>query len=222
MVSKSQKANYSRREAARLRKYRREAGAAARDVKLAKCANPLRRKRALADVYGFLDLYFGHRFYNPLSSTHRDMIQEILFRATHGGDQAIAALRGEGKTTIAECVVIFCLLARLLRFPLIVAATGRDAELILANIKSEFETNELLRADFPEVCGPIVALEGAASRQNMQTVDGKRTRLKWSSDVVVFPTVPKKYRSPCGGSIIAARGLDGAIRVASENGHAPE
>lgn len=197
-----------RRDSARKRKAR----AQDRDVKIRRCANRKRREAALADVYSFLDLYFGHRFYNPLTQMHRDIVQAILYRATHGGDQAIAAPRGEGKTTIAECVIIFCVLKGLLKFPLIVAATGPDAARILDNIKNEFEANELLAADFPEVCDPIIALEGGTSRQNMQTVSGERTRLKWSADFVVFPTVPKKYKSPCCGTVLMTRGIDSAIR----------
>jgi hypothetical protein len=193
-----------------------------RDVEIRKCANRARRNRALADVYSFLDLYFGHRFYNPLTQMHRDMVQAILYRATHGGDQAIAAPRGEGKTTIAECVIIFCVLKGLLKFPLIVAATGPDATRILDNIKHEFETNELLAADFPEVCDPIIALEGGTARQNMQTVDGQRTRLKWSNDFIVFPEVPPKYKSPCSGTVLMTRGLDAAIRGIRHHGQRPD
>lgn len=197
-----------RRDSARKRKAR----AQDRDVKIRRCANRKRREAALADVYSFLDLYFGHRFYNPFTKMHRDMVQEILYLAMHGGALAIAAPRGEGKTTIAECMMIYCVLRGVLKFPLILAATGPDADRILDNIKNEFETNELLGCDFPEVCDPIIALEGGTSRQNMQTVGGERTRLKWTSDYIVFPSVPKKYNSPCGGSIIMTRGIDAAIR----------
>ncbi len=210
--------NERRRDSERKRQTR----AKERDIEIRKCANRARRNRALADVYVFLDLYFGHRFYNPLTQMHRDMVQAILYRATHGGDQAIAAPRGEGKTTIAECVIIYCILAGLLKFPLIVAATGPDATRILDNIKHEFETNELLGGDFPEVCDPIIALEGGTARQNMQTVGGERTRLKWSTDLIVFPAMPKKYKSPCCGTVLMTRGLDAAIRGIRHHGQRPD
>ena len=153
----------------------------------------------------------------------------------------MAAPRGEGKTTFAELEVgIDAIVTGLLTFPVIVAATGPDAERILSNIKAEYEINELLFEDYPEVCGPIVALEGAAQRANMQTFNGERTRMQWSGNMIVFPTVqlawcpncywpeprerkghlqcPKceatyqPWQSKSSGSIIATRGLDAAIR----------
>jgi hypothetical protein len=137
------------------------------------------------------------------------MVTAILRAAEIGGDQAIAAPRGEGKTTTVECVVIFCILKGILRFPIICAATGPDAEQILTNIKLRFEMNELLAADFPEVCVPIRALEGAPQRAGGQTVNGKRTMIRWSGRKIVFPTVDGSRAS---GAVLMTRGLDAAIR----------
>ena len=134
-----------------------------RDIEIPAPVDWLRRQECEADVYRFLETYFSKRFTNPWDDNQRDMIDAILRRARYGGDQSIAAPRGEGKTTIAETVTIFSLLTGILRFPLLVAATGPDAERILSNIKAEIEFNDLLAEDYPEVCEPVRALVRCSS-----------------------------------------------------------
>lgn len=185
---------------------------AGRQVEIPQPRNPKQKTALERSIYRWLPHYFPDTFFNDFTSQQKAMIKAILHAARHGGDQAIAAPRGEGKTVITECVTIWCLLKGILRFPLIVAATRADAANILANIKRQFEVNERLIEQYPEVCAPIVALEGAPQRANMQLVDGERTRLIWAADRVVFPAVPKKYKSRCCGSVLMTRGLDGAIR----------
>ena len=192
--------------------------AAGRDVVIPAPAEPNRREDCLADVYLFLTTYFAHKFSGAFTDNRREMVSAILAASRFGQDQAIAAPRGEGKTSIAEIVGgVYCPFAGLLRFPVIVAATGPDARQILANIKIEIETNDLLAADFPEICTPVLALEGANQRCGMQTVSkdwgiectGHRTRMKWSDNFIVFPDVPG---SPVAGSVLMTRGADAAIR----------
>lgn len=226
------------------REYHREYGsgkrASERDIVIPPVAEPERRRHAETGPYEFLETYFSDRFYGPWTSDRRMMVDEIRYRAKYGGDKAIAAPRGEGKTTYAELAVgIDAVVTGLLRYPLICASTGPDAERILSNIKAEYEFNELLAADYPEVCFPIVSLEGAPQRANMQTVFGERTRLKWSGSYIVLPTVNvtwcpdcyipgddlgdryrcqncrreyREYHSVASGAIVESRGLDGAIR----------
>lgn len=75
-------------------------------------------------------------------------------------------------------------------FPPIAAATGPNAEQILANIKCQLERNQALADDYPEICDPILALDGTAQRGATQTANGKRTFLKWAQDYIVLPTEP--------------------------------
>ena len=77
-------------------------------------------------------------FEYDFTANQQAIISAILAAATEGGDQAIAAPRGEGKTSIAECVIMFCVLKGVLIFPVIFSATGDDAERILANVKQRF------------------------------------------------------------------------------------
>jgi hypothetical protein len=187
----------------------RARGAAERDLEIPPVANKARRRRCERNVYTFLRTYFPETFYGKWTAQRKAMVGAILTAARYGGDQAIAAPRGEGKTSIAECMILYCVMLGLVRFPVIVAATGPDAERILKNLKDHLERNELLGEDFPEVCFPIQSLEGAPQRAGSQTVNGERTHLKWAQTHVILPMVPN---SKAAGSVIMTRGLDAAIR----------
>lgn len=215
--------------------------AAEQSVSLAPVADPRRRLAAEADAQVFLETYFAERFFDPWTDDKRAILKAIRYRAQHGGDKAIAAPRGEGKTTIAELEVgVDAIVNGWLKFPLVVAATGPDATRILGNIKREFEFNDILAADYPEVCGPIRDLDGAPQKCGKQKVNGERTRMTWSGEFVQFPMVrlswcPRCYWAECrerkghlecpscghtfqpwmskaSGSVIMCRGLDAAIR----------
>lgn len=205
------------RERDRIRKSRERQQA--RDLEIPKIANPRRRRRCEKDIFVFLRTYFPDVFTGPFTKIRTEIVELLLRAVTEGGDQAVAAPRGEGKTAIVECVVIYCINTGRLRFPFIACATGRDAARVLSNIKYQYETNDLLAEDYPEICVPIQALEGASIRAHTQTVAGKRTRIEWSKDHVVFPTVPGSRAS---GAVVATSGLDGAIRGMRFNSLRPD
>lgn len=194
------------------------ARSAARDVDIPKIANRKRRESCLADPYLFLETYFGHRFFNPWTQNQRAMVDAIVERVRYGGNQSIAAPRGDGKTTIAECVSVYCVFAGLLDFMLIIAANSSRATTIMDNIKFELEQNDLLHADFPDICEPIRALERSAIRAKKQTVDGAYTNIRWERELVVMADVPG---SPAAGAVLSTVGVDGAIRGLRINNKRP-
>ena len=185
-----------------------------------------KRKKLESNIFDWLEYFYPESFYNPWTDNQREMVSAIFHCAKYGNTQAIAAPRGEGKTTLGECAITYSLLTGLMTFPLIVAAAGEHSDRILSNIKSELEFNENLGDEetglYRDVCTPIRALEGAPQRCNMQTVGGERTQMKWSGGFIKFPTIsedywksigqPKGYKYRCGGSILMTRGLDAAMR----------
>jgi len=213
-------ATSAEKQRAAKREYARESQRDVRDIKIGFPRDLKLRERLEKNIYRWLRHYFAELFFNPFNDQQKLIVQSVLHAAKHGGDQSIAAPRGEGKTSIAECVVVYCILTGKLRFPLIVAATGPDAQNILGNIKRHFECNDELAEQYPEACDPVRALEGANQRANMQTCcGGHRTNLKWGSERIVFPDVPEltgpegqKLKSRCCGSVLQTRGLDSAIR----------
>lgn len=137
------------------------------------------------------------------------MIKAIVHVATYGGDQAIAGERGLGKTSIAQRVVLMLMIWGRVRFPIFISKNGPEARGSLEEVKDELENNDTLADDYPEVCAPIRALEGAPQRASQQTVNGQRTRIRWKEDYIIFPTVKGSRAS---GVILVARGIDGSIR----------
>lgn len=142
-----------------------------------------------------------------------DQKQSILALAKiaeEGGTKAYAAPRGDGKTTRAEVLAIWAILKGIRRFVALVAATRQAAaEESLPSIKGEFETNELLLADFPEVCYPVWCLEGIHNKCKGQRYNGQPTRMRWSGDLIVLPTIAG---SAASGAVICVRSITGRIR----------
>lgn len=201
--------------------YERKKSHESRRVRINVSTTSLRRRTNYErDIVRWLRYYFADVFSKPLTSQQITMAEAILHAAKHGGDQSFAAPRGEGKTTITECVVVYCVLTGRLSFPLILSATGPDAERILGNIKGHLEDNDRLFADYNEVCGPIRALDGLPNRANGQLVAGTigkakiaecRSKIRWAGRYIQLPTVPGK-QSRATGALIATRGLDAAVR----------
>ena len=181
-----------------------------RDIgELPPVADPERRGRALVDPEFFSTTYFPLRFTKALSDDQRASIGELKRIVEDGGTQAFAAPRGDGKTTRAEVMTIWAVITGKRRFAAFVGATRSAADESLQSIKGEFETNELLAADFPEVCHPIRSLEGIHNRAKGQLYQGQATYIKWSGDLLVLPTMPN---SPASGAAICCRGITGRIR----------
>lgn len=197
------------------RKYQRDLmrqrRAEARDVKIDKSRQSMiRRNVCKNDPERFCRTYFKEIFYNDFTEDQKIIIKAIEDRIRYGGYQAIAAERGGGKSSITKIVAgIWSIVYGYVDWIMLVNASAAQAEDTLRDIKDFYQFNDLLRDDFPEICDPIRALDGAAQRASFQTSGGKRTRLKWGASEIVLPRVEG---SACSGSIITAIGIDGSIR----------
>lgn len=190
----------------------REDTAAARDIgDIPRCKSKRRRNAALKDFRKFCETYFPERFPLKFSKDHLTVIKKTETAILTGGLFAIAMPRGSGKTTIVECAVLFALLTAVHQFVCLVASDKEAAVDILDSIKGELETNELLAADFPEVCYPIGCLEGIAHRCKGQTHYGQRTHIGWTSDRITLPSIEG---SKCSGATVRCYGITGRIRGA--------
>ena len=137
------------------------------------------------------------------------MIEAIDERSQNGGDKAVAAPRGDGKSTTALWMAIYIILAGRVRSLVIIAATRKHAQKLFKQMKKAMSRNELLMADFPEIGCCVRELDGAPQRAAKQHVDGKRTAIVWTQDEIVLPYVDG---SSFGGVHVAYYGLDSAIR----------
>jgi hypothetical protein len=189
----------------------RERSAQGRDIApLPPVADPARKEACRYDLLAFFDAYFRPgRFSLPWSPPHLTAVARMQAAILEGGQFALAMPRASGKSAMAEAAALHALLYGHRRFVVIVGASEDAASENLASIKVEIETNDLLLADFPEVCYPVRMLEGIHHRANGQTLGGERTRIVWTDDRVTLPTVPG---SPASGARLRAAGITGRIR----------
>jgi len=193
--------------------------AAGRDVHIAEIVNPRRRRRCTQDPALFLRTYFEPWFFNPFTEDQRAMIAAFVACLEYGGRKAEIADRGGGKTTLIRGLSIYATANGLRQFPVLVGANKDDANHNLATIKGEFEANDLLAEDYPEICYPVRALERVSQRAHAQTVAGRPTDMVWTGDFIRLPTVPGSQAS---GVMFLSRGIEGAIRGINIGGHRPD
>jgi len=192
-----------------LRRQREKRSEAAR-IEIPAVVDWNRRDRCLDDPELFLKTYFKKKYTIPFGPHHYRMIDTIISRAKYGGRQAVAAPRGRGKTELAKGLLAYLILKGLVRCPLAGGATTKLGKRIYTDVQHKLAKNDLLLADFPEVCFPIRALEGAPQRAAKQHINGQLTNIVWtSSDYFRLPDVEG---SPFGGVKMAYFGLDSAFR----------
>ncbi|MEM7810543.1 MAG: terminase gpA endonuclease subunit [Planctomycetota bacterium] len=189
----------------------RENSSAVSDVgEIPKVRNKRRRQACEHDLHKFLTTYFPNSTgMRPLSDDHRKVIATIEACVLQQGRFVNAVYRGFAKTTILLNAIIWAALYGHRRFLCVFGLDQEFAANAIESIRMELETNELLAADFPEVCHPIRALEGKAQRCASQTAGGKPTHIEWAGDKLVLPTVENSVAS---GAVIKAFSLQGRSR----------
>ncbi len=183
---------------------------AGRDIgELPAVENPDRKERASRDFQYFCEAYFPLTFHLKWSPDHLKVIGKIEQAIIHGGLFALAMSRGSGKSSLAETACIWAMLFGHRDFICLIGSDEGHACDMLESIKTELDSNDLLLADFPEVCYPIQALDGISNRANGQLFKGSRTHIGWTAKEIVLPTIAD---SPASGAIIKVAGITGRIR----------
>jgi hypothetical protein len=203
-----------------------------RDLVIPKIKEPSRRADCLADIKLFHKTYFPTVFYQPFTIDREEVINAIEHCCRFGGDQAVVAYRGDGKTRIALFTTLRMMLAGALLFPMIVSKSGDRAVRELQNLKDGIEESRTFLDDFPEVAFPIKALGRWASKARQQTAYSELTNMEWASDVIVLPTIPSEslwangwnegVESAARGQIFASLGWEGPIRGYSIRNRRPD
>lgn len=200
---------------------KREKRSAASHVEILDPVDINRRERALRDPELFLKTYgrkqekdgqgrLKQTFYNPFVKHHLKIIDALYQRAMTGGDKAVAAPRGDGKSSIVLWMLIFILCAGLRRHPVVICRTLKLCKKEMFNpVKWAFAYNPVLAGDFPEISCPVQNLDGAPARAAKQHVNGEKTHIVWKQDELTFPHVDG---SPYGGMTLVPYGFDSAIR----------
>ena len=187
-----------------------EQSLAGRDIgQLPEVVNPDRKAACERNFQLFCESYFPETYALAWSPDHLKVIEKIETAVLRGGLFALALPRGSGKTTITESAALWSMLYGHREFVVLIGATESAALELLDSLKTELEVNERLAEDFPEVCYPVAQLEGIANRCAGQLCKGERTRITWTSNEIVLPTVEGSRAS---GIIVRVAGITGRIR----------
>lgn len=187
-----------------------EQSLAGRDIgPLPEVVNPNRKAACERNFQLFCESYFPETYALAWSPDHLKVIEKIETAVLRGGLFALALPRGSGKTTITESAALWSMLYGHREFVVLIGATESAALELLDSLKTELEVNERLAEDFPEVCYPVAQLEGIANRCAGQLYKGERTRITWTSNEIVLPTIEGSRAS---GIIVRVAGITGRIR----------
>ena len=187
-----------------------EQSLAGRDIgQLPEVVNPNRKAACEHNFQLFCESYFPETYSLAWSPDHLKVIEKIETAVLRGGLFALALPRGSGKTTITESAALWSMLYGHREFVVLIGATESAALELLDSLKTELEVNERLAEDFPEVCYPVAQLEGIANRCAGQLYKGERTRITWTSNEIVLPTIEG---SKASGIIVRVAGITGRIR----------
>ena len=197
-----------RRDAERNRQA--EQSLAGRDIApLPEVVNPPRKADCARNFRLFCESYFPETYSLEWSPDHLKAIEKIETAVLSGGLFALAMPRGSGKSTMTETAALWAMLYGHREFVTLIGATESAALEMLDSIKTELEVNEHLSEDFPEVCYPVAQLEGISNRCAGQLFHGERTRISWTSNEIVLPTIEG---SKASGIIVRVAGITGRVR----------
>jgi phage terminase large subunit GpA len=206
--NRQQSAHDKHRE--RERRRNAEASESGRDIgEIPPVENPERRALAEQSFRLFCESYLPQTFRLAWSEDHLKVIAKIETAVTLGGTFAVAMPRGSGKTSLCEAAALWAILTGRRKFVALVGAEEQGALEMLASLKIELETNELLLADFPEAVFPVWQLEGIVQRSRGQLYKGERTHIGWNGKRLILPTIPGSQAS---GAIVRVAGITGRVR----------
>lgn len=174
-------------------------------------ADPKRRARSEQDFIQFCKTYGGQAFYLPWSDYHIKAARKIESAARDAGLFALAMPRGSGKSSLCHWATLWVTLCGISAYTVFIGATEAAAARRLENLKQTLRFNDLLFADFPDVCCPIRFLQGEARRAVGQKFDGKPTGIQWKQKQIVLASVDLPY-AKASEAIIDVTGIEGEIR----------
>lgn len=199
-----------------------------RELEIPPPKNLERRLACLQDPELLLTTYFKATYSEPFTDDRRDMLKSIWRAAQFGGDQAIAAPRGEGKTTLAMDGAFTLLLAGLTFFPVVIGKNQDAASDELKAIRERITASEEFCDDFPEIGVPLLAVGASTANARLQTVSGKFIGMFLGVKHFALPNIPTELLNwPAGiesvarGQVIGAVGIDGRIRGFKFRSHRP-
>lgn len=188
-----------------------EAAIKANIAPLPKVRDRARREACGASLRLFLETYFPRAFPRKWSDDHLEVIEKTQIAVLSGGLFCVAMPRGSGKTTIHQRAAMWAINYGYRSFVFLFSADNDKALSALVSIKTEYENNPLLFADFPEICYPIRRLNRQSRAAGSQHIDGEPTLINWTAKCAQLPQV---VGSQASGARIGVGGITAASRGA--------
>lgn len=212
-----------------------KARAAERDLAIPAIADLDRRLRLEQDDCAWLRHYLPDVFKFPFTADQRRAVEDVGHCLRYGTKKAIAAPRGDGKTSITKYLLLKFLLSGECPFGLYVGASDGKADQSEKSIKQRlrlgcrerdrvFIASSPLGEDYPFECSICSYVSKAPSRANNVTVNGGwRVHVQWAGDQLILPSFEpgeadeavcwERWRSKPGkmGSILMACGITGSL-----------
>lgn len=181
-----------------------------------------RRNSCKENLKLYLETYHEKDFLLAWAPDHLILIDAVQQAILYYLQQLIAYPRGSGKTTIMRRAVQWATNYGHVVYTLLFGAEMGKAKQHINDIKSDYLKNDLLLADFPEICSPIRQCKGIPTRALYQTCRGEATGLKWGEEVVM-PTIDESLERGNAGRVIGVGTITGsAARGPLINCHRPD
>jgi hypothetical protein len=178
-----------------------------------------RRLACLQDPELLLTTYWRGTYFEGFTEDRRDMLRSIWRAAMFGGDQAIAAPRGEGKTTIAMDGGYSLMISGKSMFPVVIGKNQDAASDELKALRERIVASDEFVEDFPEIGIPLRSIGASPANARLLTVGGKFIGMYLGVKHFALPNIPTDILNwPAGvesvarGQVIGAVGIDGRIR----------
>lgn len=159
-----------------------------RNIELPAPEDPRRRQLCLKDPALFLQWYFHDPWFrNPFTEDQLSIIDEIHKRMQYGGKRAIAAARGDGKSTMTAGMALYGAFSGMFDFGLLIGANDTKAVQLLRNIKAMLTKSSRFAADFPLPYLVSNRLKRAPNAANGTLVNKTSIDCQWGANQIVVP-----------------------------------
>ncbi len=133
-------------------------------------SSPALRAKLRKSLAGFCLIYLRHAFYLPPGIFHRELVNELEDPSVQFLE--VMGFRGSAKSTLGSFALpLWAALEKPELFPFIIliADTGLQTALNVANIKNELDTNLLIKQDYGNISGEFVQDWSLESEEDWQS-----------------------------------------------------
>lgn len=180
--------------------------AAMKQIDRRKPESVLRRNRLEADPAAWLQHYMPGAFSLDWSKGHHAMIDGAISASRSGMGVAVAAPRGEGKTTVLRGVCLYLMATKVCRFPLMAGWTHKSAKAGFKLWLNALHLSPELHADYPELTQPF---EESIHNGRLKTLEWSDTGAECGAEV---NTVDRCIVLPDSIGAIAAASVQGDVK----------